>query len=297
MPAQDLTLDALDGRPLAATLHAPDGPVRAAVVVLGALGVPRRYYRPFAAWLADRGVAVLTFDYRGCGESRTVPLRDDPATLLDWARLDAAAAIDLARARFGDVWAVCHSFGGQALGLTPRGLDLAGAVVSGSANGDLSLYPPALRATYRLRLGLLPAIVAMFGYVPGRLGVGEDLPAGVLQQWSAWCRTPDYARGALGREATHHHRIEAPLHFIDIADDTLAPARPCAGLRAWFTRAKVTHRVVEPAELGLRRVGHFGLFRPGPTELIWTEILTRVTGDPIARPASAGAPSSSAVHL
>ena len=54
MPTHDFTLHALDGRPLAATLHTPDDAIRAAVVVLGALGVPRRYYLAFAAWLAER---------------------------------------------------------------------------------------------------------------------------------------------------------------------------------------------------------------------------------------------------
>lgn len=280
MPTHDFTLHALDGRPLAATLHLPDDAIRAAVVVLGALGVPRRYYRAFAAWLADHGVATLTFDYRGCGESRSVPLRRDPAVLLDWARLDAAAAIDQARIRFGaPVWAVGHSFGGQSIGLTPRGLDLAGAVIVAAGSGELSLYPAGLRRGYQLRLAALPAVTGLFGYVPGRLGVGEDLPSGVVRQWADWCRTPDYARGALGTESTHHHRITAPVRFIDVSDDSFAPAGPAAALRGWYSHAKTSHRVVTPAELGVRRFGHFGPFRAGVAEPIWIDVLATITGE------------------
>lgn len=278
MPDESLHFPALDGRPLAATAYDPVGPARGGLVVFGALGVPRRYYGAFAAWMSARGLGVLTFDYRGSGDSRSVPLRHDPATLLDWARLDAAAAVDLALARWGRTWAVGHSFGGQAIGLTPRGLDLAGGVVVAAGIGDLTLWPPAARAAFRVRLGLLPAVTGLFGYVPGRLGLGQDLPAGVLRQWSEWCRTPDYARGALGHEATHFHRITAPMHFYDFTDDTYAPAAPSAGLRRWYTRAPTTHRVISPADLGLKQIGHFGPFRSGPAELVWHEILDTVTG-------------------
>jgi predicted alpha/beta hydrolase len=289
MPTEEFTLEALDGRPLAATVFDPEGPVRGGLAVFGALGVPRRYYAPFAGWMSARGVGVLTFDYRGSGDSRSLPLRREPATLLDWARLDAGAAIDVARERWGSAWAVGHSFGGQAIGLTPRGLDLAGGVVVAAGSGDLQLWSPIERARFRVRLGLLPAVTGLFGYVPGRLGLGQDLPAGVLRQWADWCRTPDYARGALGLEGTHFHRITGPMHFYDFTDDTYAPAGPSAALRGWYSRAKVTHRQVAPADLGVKQIGHFGPFRAGPAEVVWHEILDAVTGEVRRVPAAARA--------
>ncbi|MFZ6184936.1 serine aminopeptidase domain-containing protein [Nannocystis pusilla] len=283
MPSEDITLKALDGRPLSATLHAPREAPQAVLVVLGALGVPRRYYAPLAAWLAEREIAVLTFDYRGVGGSRSVPLRKDPAVLLDWARLDAAAAIDLARERWPGVpvWGLGHSFGGQAFGLTARGLDLAGIFVVAAGSGDMSLYPGRQRQSFKVRLGIATNVIAaLFGYVPGRLGLGEDLPAGVVRQWAQWCDTPDYVRGALGTESTFFHRVTAPMWFYDFTDDSYAPSRAAAALRGWYNRAKSTHRVIAPADLGLRRVGHFGPFRAGAPERLWDELLGVITGDP-----------------
>ncbi len=281
MDPLDLRFPAPDGRVLAGTIHTPADPA-AGLVILSALGVPRGYYRRFAAWMADRGVAVLTFDYRGVGGSRQGPLRRDPATLLDWARLDATAAIDLALDRWAGLplWGLGHSFGGQAFGLTPRGRDLAGVVVVAAGSGDLNEYPDALRRRYTFLLGTaVPFVSAVAGYVPGRLGIGEDLPAGVVRQWAEWCLTPGYVRGALGLDGTHHHRIDAPMRFYDFPDDTFAPPKAAAALRGWYARAAVTHRTIAPADLGMDTIGHFGFFRPGTTERVWAEIRDAVVGE------------------
>lgn len=273
-----LEFPALDGRMLAATSYEPAG-AEQGLVIFGALGVPRSYYRAFARWMAGNGVGVLTFDYRGCAGSASLPIRSDPATLLDWAQNDASAAVDHALGRWGAVWGLGHSFGGQAFGLTPRALDLAGAFVVAAGSGDLSLYPTDLRRKYGFLLGgMVPLVSTVFGYVPGKLGIGEDLPAGVVRQWAQWCHTPGYARGALGRDHTWYHRIEAPMAFIEVADDTFAPAAPAAELRSWYTHADVSHRTYAPAELGVAKIGHFGMFRPGPPERIWADILEKMCG-------------------
>ena len=70
-----LVFEAADDRPLAATVLEPPR-VQGAVVIASATGVPRRIYEGVAGCLADAGLAVLTFDYRGIGGSRQAgPLR------------------------------------------------------------------------------------------------------------------------------------------------------------------------------------------------------------------------------
>ena len=66
----DITVPATDGYPLAATLFLPRGAKRHAVLINSATAVPRKFYRGFAGYLAKRGCAVLTYDYRGTGDSR-----------------------------------------------------------------------------------------------------------------------------------------------------------------------------------------------------------------------------------
>ncbi len=125
--SDEITLPATDGYPLAATLYLPRGAKRHAVLINSATAVPRKLYRGFAGYLAQRGCAVLTYDYRGTSESRPQArtgnkpksLGGFKASMSDWAALDITAAVSWMRERYKALpfAYVGHSFGGQAFGL------------------------------------------------------------------------------------------------------------------------------------------------------------------------------------
>ena len=107
--SDDITFPAADGYPLGATLFLPRLAARHhAVLINSATAVPRKIYRGFARYLARRGCAVLTYDYRGIGDSRqrAVTGYNQPkslvgfkATMADWAALDVTAAVAWMRGR------------------------------------------------------------------------------------------------------------------------------------------------------------------------------------------------------
>src|SRR6195952_2267276 len=132
----DITLAATDRYPLGATLFLPRGVKRHAVLINSATAVPRKVYNGFARYLAGRGCAVLTYDYRGTGDSRQKSLTgyNQPRSLTgfktsmaDWALLDTTAAVAWMRGRYKDVPLsyVGHSFGGQALGLLSNNTEIS----------------------------------------------------------------------------------------------------------------------------------------------------------------------------
>jgi predicted alpha/beta hydrolase len=105
----DITVPATDGYPLAATLFLPRGAKRHVVLINSATAVPRRLYRGFAGYLAKRGCAVLTYDYRGIGDSRQQALTGYnrkkslvgfKASMSDWAAQDIAATVAWMRERY-----------------------------------------------------------------------------------------------------------------------------------------------------------------------------------------------------
>ena len=102
--ADDIIVPAADRYPLGATLFLPRTGKRShAVLINSATAVPRKVYRGFAGYLARRGCAVLTYDYRGTGDSRQKAVTgfNQPrslvgfkASMADWAgerhRIDRA---------------------------------------------------------------------------------------------------------------------------------------------------------------------------------------------------------------
>src|SRR5262245_58700396 len=138
----DTTVPARDGYPLAATTFVPDRSVRAAVLLSSATAVPRKIYRGFAAYLAERGFGVLTYDYRGIAGSRPASLIGFPARMRDWATLDMSAALDHVRSLWpgAPVALVGHSFGGQALGLLANNAEISRALLIAALAGYWRLF-------------------------------------------------------------------------------------------------------------------------------------------------------------
>jgi predicted alpha/beta hydrolase len=269
-----VTLTAADGFPLMARVYAPSTAARATLLVCSATAAPQTYYGPFALAAARAGFRVITYDYRGVGASRGRSLRGMSATLTDWARLDAARAIDFARS-FGDrVVHVGHSFGAQILGLTDAARRADAAILVGGQFGFYGHWPilrrPRMLATWR---AIIPSATRVFGYLPKELGLGEDLPRGVAREWARWCTTPEYLLrdhpDALARFAA----FDKPVLAYSFTDDEFAPPRAVDAFVRCLSSAKVDHRHLRPADAGVRKMGHFGFFRPAQGGALWEEAL------------------------
>jgi predicted alpha/beta hydrolase len=270
-----LTFEAADGHPLAGTCHEPSSPPIAAVLINGATGVPRRYYAAYARFLAQQGFAVLSYDYRGIGNSRFHAAKPAQLTMRNWGERDAAAALDHLHTRYPrlPLLAVGHSVGGQLLGLMPNHHKLAGAIGIAAQCGYWRLWPrtlqPRMAALWYL---LIPALVALRGEVP-RGVMGEALPAGVAREWARWCRHPDFIVDARGRALREHfENWRMPLRLYAIADDRLyAPQAAVERLASYFTRIAPELQVLQPRDLGVRAIGHFGFFRASMPKRAWQE--------------------------
>jgi predicted alpha/beta hydrolase len=273
---------AQDGRHLAASWHEPEGPARAVAVISSAAGVPRGYYRAFAGWLAQRGYAVLSYDYRGIGGSRRGSARDDPATMRDWAVLDMSAALAAAEARRASaglpLLLVGHSFGGNAIAFAD-GVERADALLMvASQLGEPRLYPGVHRAVANTFFrAWLPAVVRVHGHAPGwALGPGaEALPGGVARQWAGWGLTRGWAY-ADPEMAPHRgaSAVLAPVHLWNLSDDlSYAPPRAVDALAAMYRNAVTERHTLTPQQVGVKRLGHFGAFRREPGARLWQRLL------------------------
>lgn len=267
---------AVDGYPLGATVFEPARPARATVLIAAATAVPQGYYAKFARYLATQGFRVVTFDYRGIGRSKPDGgLRGFPARMRDWAALDLTAAVDHAERLVGGkrLLYVGHSFGGQALGQLPNNHKVSRALFAASQIGYWKLFPAPekYRVWFMLRV-FGPMLYTMFGYVPGKFGMGEDLPKGVFREWSAWCMKPHYLYDDETLEARKYFpHYKGALRAIGMSDDDWAPPATVAGLLAGYTGTTPEHITITPESVGQNKIGHFGYFREPSREPLWRE--------------------------
>jgi len=278
MSIRDIRLRATDGFELAATLYEPPDDDRTAAVVLvaPASGVKRRYYDKYARFLADSGLATVTFDYRGIGDSRPRSLRGFEASLSDWAEKDVAGVIDwiIAQRAARRLLVVGHSIGGQLIGLAPNN-DRVDALLAVAAQSGYWGWWSGSRKLFMWSLWhvLMPGLTPVFSYFPSKkLGLSEDLPAGVARQWARWGRHPDYIVDDDGKPLRDgFRRFTGPIRSYSFTDDIHAPRAAVESMIRCYERASKEWRHLSPPELGLDAIGHFGFFREPLRATLWKE--------------------------
>jgi len=274
---RDLELIAADGFRLAASLFIPTRPNGIAVQINSASTTPRRYYAHFAAYLAERGFVVLTYDYRGVGGSGPVPARHNPASLLAWGGLDQAAASAFLRANFADraLTVIAHSVGGQLLGLSRHAGEIRAALLVCSGQGWWRAWPDWSGRLKRLWTWRVAAPLAMplFGYLPGWVrGRGVDTPPGITRDTMRFSRSPHFFCHDDGSPMRPYNEdLRAPLRLLLLSDDRIVPQGAEIDLDSFYPNAASQIDRLTPEQFGVQAVGHFGFFGEQVAPTAWAD--------------------------
>jgi predicted alpha/beta hydrolase len=264
---------AADGQVLHGSLYGEDNDD--ALIVATAMSVPRRYYEGFAQYAASAGFAVLVFDYRGFGKSRSGSLRRSPARMTEWGRLDLPAAIDFMAARNPRSLSLAgQSVAGQVAGLAHNLSRLDRIVFIASQSGYWRYWPGVRKYGLLLLWIVMPLVARLLGFFPARLtGLGsEDLPRNVAIEWARFGRNPHYIWGFPELDMSAGRAYSGPLLAFSFAGDNYAPPDGVEAMLREYPHAKKERRHVED-----RRVGHFGFFRRG-NEALWQEAVEWLRG-------------------
>ncbi len=265
--------DAQDGLCLAASIFEPQAPgnARAAVLITSATGVKRQYYDKFATFLANNGVAAMTFDYRGVGESLSGTLRDFRGDIRDWGTHDLVGAIAALRSRHPTfpLLVVAHSVGGQILGFARNSDQISGVLCVSAQHGYWRNWPPPDNLLFASLCHLaMPGLSHLMGYFPARaLGLGDSLPKGIALGWARWARDSTYL------DAIPFAPYGVQGCAYSFADDVLAPKKACDRLCEAYSGVSWERRHLQPSSLGVSSVGHFGFFRDRFKESLWAQSL------------------------
>ena len=278
----DITFPAADGYLLGATLYLPRGAKRNAVLINSATAVPRKLYKGFASYLARRGCAVLTYDYRGTGDSRLKSLTGYnqqrslvgfKASMSDWAALDVTAAVAWMRERYKALPLnyVGHSFGGQALGLLANNTEVSRALLIAAQAGTWKLMAaPERYRVYAMLNFVGTPLTRLMGYTPGWSGLGLDLPKDAFLQWVGWVMSERYMFDDPNLKALENFpHYTGALRALCISDDPWATRPAVELLCSGFNSIEPDILTITPADAGATKIGHFGFFKPEHRDTLW----------------------------
>lgn len=276
MKMKSETIRCSDGVRLGASFFEPNETPKGTILICPALGVPRGFYQPFATFLSENGLAAVTFDYRGTGESVSGVPQGKDVRFTDWGTLDIDAAlyhsIDM---KNGPVIVIGHSAGGQLFGLSPRSQQIQGAVFTPACSANWRLYPAPFRyALFMIWHLLIPVVSVGRNTFPARmLGLSSmDVPRGVMQDWARYARLPDYFfSGNSGVDTRRYTELEIPILAYAFDDDAYASEKAIDHLLARFPRADIEKRFLSAKDLGKGRIGHFGFFKEKMAETLWSQ--------------------------
>ena len=262
--------------------HADGAADRAVVVISAATSVRCRYYSRFADYLFANGFNVITYDYRGIGESRPKSLRGFKADWVDWGENDLESALRYAEAEFPGqtIHVIAHSIGGFAVGLAPSSQKAGRIFTVGSQFAFWRDYAASDRPRMYLKWHIvMPMLTWLLGFFPAkRLGWMEDTPAGVVRDWSRMkarfedsVRQDIFIRGERESEWLRQRftKVTAPILAIGIDDDSHGTPAALGRLLAYFTASPWRHWHIAPEDIGVEAIGHFAFFHDRFKNSLW----------------------------
>jgi predicted alpha/beta hydrolase len=212
------------------------------------------------------------------GRSLKGPLAKVDADIITWSQQDAAAALEALGTRSQGVpisW-IGHSLGGQIVPFVPNRTRAAKIVTVATGSGYwLENAAPLRRKVWFFWYGAVPLATPLFGYFPGkRLGMVGDLPRGVIRQWRKWCLNKEYAVGAEGPATRQLFAdVKTPITSFSFTDDDMMSEQNVRSIHGFYKGASPALVRLSPQALGVKRVGHFGFFRPEMREPLWQKLV------------------------
>jgi predicted alpha/beta hydrolase len=251
----------------------PNGHV---IIINAATGVKQNFYSHFSTYLAGQGFHVYTYDYRGIGGSKHTSLKNFEATIQDWGELDFSAVISYVKQRHPLHWisVIGHSIGGQIIGLSSLSPKIDHIIMIAAQTPFWKHYRGTmLLKVWQLWHIMIPVLTHLFGYFPARsMGLFEDLPGPVAQQWSRWGKNRNYIFDELPAKKELFESLRQPALVYSFSDDQYAPLGAVEDLLSYYNNLKIERHHLHPSSISLKTIGHFSFFRKSSQDIFWNKI-------------------------
>ncbi len=274
----DVTVICVDQFAIASTIYTPKKSLKGAILIGPATGIKRQFYASFAAFLAEKGYGVITFDNRGIGGSLTGSVSESDASLQSWGEKDMPAVLEHLKITFPDTnyHLIGHSAGGQLVGLMHNAKDFTSIFNFASSSGQLKNMPLsyAVKAHFFMNF-FIPLSNTLFGHTKSQwLGMGEPLPKGVAQQWRAWCNSEGYVKASFGKTVHTHlyDDLSTPSMWVNAVDDDIAIDKNVEDMLNVFSKMTAETLTLSADDYALDEIGHMKFFSR-QSQALWTHAL------------------------
>jgi predicted alpha/beta hydrolase len=260
---------------IVATIYEPETTPKFAVILSCPTGTKQSYFQKFSEYLCSKGILVVTYDYSGIGKSAPKKMKGYQTSVSTWAKHDLTTVIDYVSENYSYQKLILMglSIGGQIVGLTPSIRKVDALINVAAQSGYWALWPFPIKFVLFFNWYFLQILTRLFGYFPGKkLGLMEDLPKGVAIEWARWGLKKDYLFDFIPEATAQFSAIQLPLLAYSFSDDRTAPKITVDEMTAKFANGLVTRKHIQPSELNLKEIGHFGFFRSGCKPL-WDETI------------------------
>lgn len=268
----------VDQYAIAATIYSPKKSLKGAILIGPATGIQRQFYASFAAFLAEHGYGVITFDNRGIGGSLIGSVSESDASLQCWGEKDMPAVLEQLKTTFPNTkyHLIGHSAGGQLVGLMHNAKDFTSIFNFASSSGQLKNMSGtyAIKAHFFMNF-FIPLSNTLYGHTKSQwLGMGEPLPKVVAQQWREWCNSEGYVKASFGKTIhTHFYdNLSTPSMWVNAADDDIAIDANVEDMLSVFTKINAEKLTLSAGDYALDEIGHMKFFSR-KSQVLWIHAL------------------------
>ena len=274
----EVKITCVDQFAIAATIYSPKKSLKGAILIGPATGIQRQFYASFAAFLAEHGYGVITFDNRGIGGSLIGSVSESDASLQCWGEKDMPAVLEQLKTTFPNTkyHLIGHSAGGQLVGLMHNAKDFTSIFNFASSSGQLKNMSGtyAIKAHFFMNF-FIPLSNTLYGHTKSQwLGMGEPLPKVVAQQWREWCNSEGYVKASFGKTIHSHFYddLSTPSMWVNADDDDIAIDANVEDMLSVFTKINAEKLTLSAGDYALDEIGHMKFFSR-KSQVLWINAL------------------------
>lgn len=264
---KELILTTSDHIPLSVKIFEPKISNGKLLLINSATGVKQQIYFSFAKYLIENGFTVITYDYRGIGESKPQIMKGFNASMRIWGTEDFKTITNFINENYSTHRKFClgHSVGALILGMNDYSKNFEKFIFVGTQDAYIGNLTFSVAATALLGFGIaLPVMTHFFGYFPAhRFGLGESLPKGVAFDWQTLILNKKSTSRLYKKIGSNSIKeLTQNVFIIHAEDDTWVTEKGMRNLlKNVYPNLKTTYREIKICESEKGEIGHVNFFR------------------------------------